>query len=154
MSRNISGNIGLLIRFIMLKNLAKSCGDNVSIHEGVFLKSIKTISFGNNISIHSMCYIDGSGVLDIGNDVSIAHATTIMTTSHTWEDQNTPIKYNPAPKKSVLIKDDVWIASGCRILSGITINSRSIVAAGAVVNKNVPSNCIVGGIPAKVIKQV
>ena len=53
-----------------------------------------------------------------------------------------------------VIIDDVWVGCGCRILSGVTIGSRSIVAAGAVVNKNIPSRVMVGGVPAKVLKEI
>ncbi|ULC58278.1 acyltransferase [Flaviramulus sp. BrNp1-15] len=152
--RNTSGNIGLLIRYVIFKNLSKSCGDNVSIHPGVFLKGLSRISIGNNVSIHSMCYIDGTGGLKIGNDVSIAHASTIMTTSHTYQDISIPIKYNKATQAPVTIENDVWIGCGCRILSGVIINSRSIIAAGAVVNKNVEPNTISGGVPAKILKSI
>ena len=152
--RNTNGNIGLLIRYIILKNLAKSCGDNVSIQPGVFLFNLKNISFGNNVSIHPMCYIDGYGGISIGNDVSIAHSTSILTKNHDWEDMTTAIKYNEEKVIPVTIHDDVWIACGVRILAGVTINTRSVVAAGAVVNKNIDANTIVGGIPAKEIKKI
>ncbi|MFV0541605.1 MAG: acyltransferase [Aestuariibaculum sp.] len=148
------GNIGLLIRYVIFKNLSAYCGNNVSIHQGVFLKHIGNISIGNNVSIHSMCYIDGFGGLTIGNDVSIAHASTIMTTNHTWEDKNIPIKYNEATKGSVTIKDDVWVGCGCRILAGVTIETRCAVAAGAVVNKTISPNTLVGGVPAKPLKEI
>ncbi|GAA3607145.1 acyltransferase [Flavivirga amylovorans] len=153
-SRNISGRIGMLIRFVIFKNLSLSCGDNVSIHEGVFLKGLNTMEIGTNVSIHSMCYIDGTGGLKIGDNISIAHSSTIMTTGHTYDDISIPIKYNNATMDSVLLEDDIWIGAGCRILSGVTIGTRSIVAAGAVVNKVVESNSIVGGIPAKIIKKI
>lgn len=153
-TRNISGNLGLLFRYVLLKNLCKKCGDNIAIYEGVYLKSIKNITIGSNVSIHSMCYIDATGGLSIGNDVSIAHASTIMTTSHTWDNPQLPIKYNQAKSSAVFIENDVWIASGCRVLAGVTINSKTIVAAGAVVTKNIPANTIVGGVPAKIIKSI
>ncbi|WP_303317688.1 acyltransferase [Flavivirga abyssicola] len=138
----------------MFKNLSLSCGDNVSIHEGVFLKGLNTMEIGTNVSIHSMCYIDGTGGLKIGDNVSIAHSSTIMTTGHTYDDISIPIKYNNATMDPVLLEDDIWIGAGCRILSGVTIGTRSIIAAGAVVNKVVESNSIVGGIPAKIIKKI
>jgi len=152
--RNISGKKGLLIRYILFKNLSKTCGDNISIAEGVFLFNINKMSFGSNISIHPMCYIDALGELIIGNDVSIAHNTSILTTNHTWHDNSRPIKYNKVTKEKVFIEDNVWIGAGCRILSGVNIQSRSVIAAGAVVTNDVKANTIVGGIPAKVIKSI
>lgn len=152
--RNLPGNLGLLFRYIILKNLSNHCGKNVAIYEGVFLKSIEDITIGSNVSLHSMCYVDATGGLIIGDDVSIAHASTIMTTSHTWEDKTKPIKYNRTKCMPVHINNDVWIGAGSRILAGVTLGSRVVVAAGAVVNKNVNSNTVVGGVPAKLLKSI
>ena len=140
------------IRFIILKALIRDCGDNIRIGTNVQLLGWEKLEIGNNVSIHSNCYIDASGGLAIGNDVSIAHNSTILTTNHGWENESLPIKYNEVSYSPVQLKDDIWIGCGCRILAGTIINTRSIVAAGAVVNKDVQSRTIVGGIPAKVIK--
>ncbi len=139
---------------MLVKNLFLSCGNNVSISQGVFLRGIGNISIGENVSIHPMCYIDGTGGLKIGDNVSIAHASSILTTNHAWDDMDIPIKYNKITYGVVTIESDVWIGCGCRILAGINIASRSIVAAGAVVDKNVEPNVIVGGVPARVIKRM
>lgn len=152
--RNTNGVFGLLTRYILVKNLAQSCGDNVSIQPNVFLFNLHTISFGNNISIHPMCYIDGAGKISIGNDVSIAHNSSILSTNHTWKEIDVPIKYNPETFQEVIIQDDVWIGCGCRILAGVIIESRTIIAAGAVVNKKIESKSIYAGIPAKLIKKI
>lgn len=153
-SRNISGKIGIGIRYILIKTLAKSCGRNVSIKQYVFLENIQNISFGNNVSIHPFCYMEGAGGIEIGNDVSLAHATSVLSVNHTWSERNNPIKYNPIEYAPVKIFDDVWIGCGCRILAGVTIHSRAIIAAGAVVTKDVESDTLVGGIPAKYIKKI
>jgi acetyltransferase-like isoleucine patch superfamily enzyme len=152
--RNFPGKLGLLIRYILLRNLSKDCGENVSVHPNVFLLNVDKISFGNNVSIHPMCYIDGAGGIFIGNDVSVAHSTTILSTNHTWININIPIKYNEKTFASVFIGDDVWIGCGCRILAGVKIASRAVLAAGAVLNKDVYSNTLVGGVPAKEIKKI
>ncbi|MGO1751705.1 MAG: acyltransferase [Psychroflexus sp.] len=152
--RNTNNNLGLLIRYVLVKVIAKSCGDNVSIQPGVYLFNIDKISLGNNISIHPMCYIDGAGSIEIGNDVSIAHNTSILSANHNWEDYDLPIKYNKQTSDRVVINDDVWIGCGVRIMAGISIGSRSVVAAGAVVSKNVNPNSLMGGVPAKKIKDI
>lgn len=152
--RNKNGKSGLLIRYILLRNLAKTCGDNVSVQPNVFLFNIHLISFGNNISIHPMCYIDGAGEIEIGNDVSIAHSSSILSTNHTWNEVTVPIKYNKETYNKVKIDNDVWIGCGCRILAGVTVNKRSVIAAGAVVTADVESNSVYGGIPAKLIKKI
>jgi acetyltransferase-like isoleucine patch superfamily enzyme len=152
--QNLIGKLGLLVRYILLRNLSKKCGENVSIHPNVFLFNIDQISFGNNVSIHPMCYIDGAGQISIGNDVSIAHNTSVLSTNHTWENKEIAIKYNKEIFSSVAIKDDVWIGCGCKILAGVTIGRHCVVAAGAVLNKDVYSNTVVGGVPAKELKRI
>ena len=152
--RNTNGKIGLLVRYILVKNIAKQCGDNVSIHPGVFLFNLQNICFGNNISIHPMCYIDGSGGIIIDDNVSIAHSSSIISSNHTWNDDSIPIKYNKELHKKVVIHEDVWIGCGCRVLAGVTVSKRVIIAAGAVVNKNLEQKAIYGGVPAKLIKKI
>lgn len=141
-------------RYILLKSLIKSCGDNIRIGSNVRILGWEKLKMGSNISIHDNCYIDAEGNLEIEDNVSIAHATSILTTEHQWQDTSTPIKYNPLLYKKAIIKKDVWIGCGCRILSGITINERSIVAAGAVVNRDIEGNSLYAGVPAKLIKRI
>lgn len=152
--RNVGGFVGLGIRYVCFKNLARNCGDNVSIFPYCVLCNIENMSFGSNISIHSFCYLEGKGGVNIGDNVSIANHTSIISTTHTWNDYNIPIKYNPILNAAITISNDVWIACGVRIIGPCTIAERSIIAAGAVVKGEVLSNCIVGGIPAKKIKEI
>ena len=56
--------------------------------------------------------------------------------------------------KPVTIGNDVWIGANCTILPGVNIGNNVVIAAGAVVTKDVPDNCVVGGVPAKVIKEI
>ncbi|NDV60294.1 acyltransferase [Bacteroides sp. 519] len=153
-SANFDSKLGALIRFILCSVLAKDCGTNVYIAPRVFIYHIENLSIGSNVSIHPMCYLDAEGDIRIGNNVSIAHSTSILSSNHTWDDQDLPIKYNPMKQEKVLIEDDVWIGCGVRVLSGVNIGSRSIIAAGAIVTKNTPSNVIVAGSPAKKIKDI
>ena len=86
--------------------------------------------------------------------MSIAHGTSLISANHTWEDSTIPIKYNKMEEKEIVIADDVWIGAKVTILAGVTIESRCVVAAGAVVTKNVKEHTVVGGVPAKVIKEI
>lgn len=147
-----NGKIGVLIRYIFLKSLAKSVGDNVMIAPGVYLFNIENISIGSNVSIHPMCYIEAKGEIEIGNDVSIAHGVTIMSETHVFEKVHTPIKDQGMHYAKTIIESDVWIGSKATILSGKHIGKSAIIGAGAVVTKDVEKLCIVGGVPAKVIK--
>ena len=131
--RGIGGKVGIVIRYILVKNLAKKCGDNVVIKENVYISNIEKLELGDNISIHPMCYFECSGGLMIGNNVSIAHSSSILTSTHTYSDFNLPIKYNEILKKTVVIHDDVWIGCGVRILCGVHIDTRCIIGANSLV---------------------
>lgn len=146
--------MSLLFRYLYVNKYSQKCGENIFIGKYVTIKNIQSLTLGNNISIHAYCYIDAYGTIEIDDNVSIANHTTLVSFEHTWNDPEKPIKYNHVDSKKINILSDVWIGSGCRVLSGVTISSRSIVAAGAVVNKNIPSSVIVGGIPFKVIKEI
>lgn len=121
---------------------------------GVEVKEWQNLRLGSNVSIHKDCYIDASGGLVIGSDVSIAHGSSILTFEHSWDDELIPIRSNPIRFSAVIIEDDVWIGCGCRILAGVTIRSRVVVAAGAVVTSEVASRSLVGGVPHKFIKRI
>ena len=150
--RNTSGMIGVLLRYIFVKNIAKKTGNNLAIHPGVYLFNLQNVEFGNNVSIHPMCYLEGLGGITIGDDVSIAHSATLISTNHSWDNKDLPIKYNPAVLNAIEIENDVWIGCAARILAGVKIRKRSVVAAGAVVNKSFEPFSLIGGVPAKLIK--
>lgn len=153
LTRRYDNYFFMFIRFICLKNCAKSCGNNVAVFSNVYLYRIHNLEIGDNVSIHPMCYIDASGGIKIGRDVSIAHSTSIMSEEHIFSDLKVNIKDQGCEFKSTLIRDNVWIGAGCRILAGSNIESGSIIAAGAVVKGNISENTIAGGIPAKFIKE-
>jgi len=148
------GFFGVGLRYIIALRLCKKIGDNVYFGRGVEIKNWENIFMGNNVSIHKDCYIDAVGGLVIGDDVSIAHCSTILTFNHGWSDKNLPIRSNPCSFSKVVIEDDVWIGCGCRILSGVTIETRSVIAAGSVVTSHVDSFSIFAGVPAKKIKSI
>lgn len=148
------GVAGVSVRYCLLKSLAKGCGANVYVGPYVELRCGERLVVGANVSIHRGCLIDATGGVAIGDDVSIAHASTVLSTEHTWDDASTPIKYNPVRLAAVRIENDVWIGCGCRILAGVTIRTRSVVAAGAVVAGDVEGGVVVAGVPARVVKSI
>ena len=151
---NCSGVISIGVRYAIVKGKALNCGNNVSIHPGVTIRSLKNMSFGNNVSIQPGCFIDATGGVIIGNDVSIAQGSSIFSFDHTWLDPDLPIKDNPLAFETVTIGNDVWMGCKTTVLAGVNIPGRNVVAAGAVVTKDMPPNCIVAGIPAKPIKNI
>lgn len=110
------------------------------------------IKIGENCSINPYTVLYGHGNLTIGNNVLIAGHVLIIPANHIFDDLSVPINQQGETRKGIVIEDNVWIGSGCRILDGVVISSGAIIAAGAVVNRDVPSNTIVGGVPARIIK--
>ena len=110
----------------------------------------KNIHIGHNVFINAGCKFQDQGGIFIDDDVLIGHGVVLATLDH---DIN-PYKrqqLHPAPIK---IGKRVWIGSNATVTKGVTIGDNSIVAAGAVVNKDVPSNVIVGGVPARIISDI
>lgn len=152
---NISDSkISLLFRYLYLRKYAGNIGENIYIGKYTILKNIEKLNIGDNVSIHSFCYLDSAGGISIGNNVSIANTTSIISFDHTWDNNEIPIKYNEVKMKEIKIMDDVWIGNGVRILGGVTINSRCVIAAGAVVNSDTAKSSIFGGVPARLLKKI
>lgn len=149
------GAWALAIRYAVSKSiLAGRCGERVAVYNNVELRNAQNITLGNSVSLHPFCYIDGYGGVRLGNNVSVAHGSSIISFEHTWSDSTLPIKYNPSVGGEIIIEDDVWVGCGVRILSSSYIESRVVVAAGAVVRGRLESGWIYGGVPAKKLKRL
>ena len=109
-----------------------------------------TIGDYTRIGIH--CTVIGP--VCIGNNVNLAQGITVTALNHNFKDATRRIDEQGISTKPVVISDDVWIGANAVILPGVTIGRHVVVAAGAVVTKDVPDNCVVGGVPTKVIKQL
>jgi acetyltransferase-like isoleucine patch superfamily enzyme len=135
----------------MVARLAKRCGKNVAVFEGVYLRNIETMEIGDNVSIHEMCYIEAKGGLKIGSDVSIAHGSSLLTTEHGYECGGIT-RDAAVVERAVEIMNDVWIGCGVRVLAGCTVGEGAVVGAGAVVTRDIPDRTIAVGIPAKPLR--
>lgn len=93
------------------------------------------------------------GPVKIGNDVILAQNIVISGLNHGYQDIHVPIKDQPVTMGLVTVEDEAWIGANATIVSGVTVGKHSVVAAGSVVTKNVPPFSIVGGNPAKILKQ-
>ena len=94
------------------------------------------------------------GPVSIGNHVNLAQGITVTALNHNFSDAGKRIDTQGVSTAPVVIEDDVWIGANAVILPGVTIGQHSVVAAGAVVTKEVPPHSLVAGIPAKIIKQI
>lgn len=109
------------------------------------------LSIGDRSNIGNFGYIGCSGGIRIGSNVLMSPRVSLFAENHIHKRLDIPIKDQGVIRKSISIEDDCWLASHCVVLSGVTIGKGAIVAAGAVVNKDVPSYSIAAGIPAEII---
>lgn len=114
--------------------------------------AVGDIVIGDHTRIGIHCTIIGP--VCIGNHVNLAQGITVTALNHNFANTNKRIDEQGISTQPVVIGDDVWIGANAVILPGVTVGSHSVVAAGAVVTKDVPENCVVGGVPAKIIKQL
>jgi acetyltransferase-like isoleucine patch superfamily enzyme len=129
-------------------------GNNTEILDGVILMSYfdGELKIGESCSINPYTIIYAVGDTEIGNNVLIAGHCMIIPNNHVFSRRDIPIQSQGNNYKGIKIESDVWIGHGCTILDGVTVGMGSIIAAGSVVNRDVPPYTIYGGIPAKYIK--
>lgn len=110
----------------------------------------KNIQVGKNVFINACCHFQDHGGVTIGDDCQIGHNVVFATLNHGLAPDDRKTTY-PAP---IVLGKNVWIGSNATILQGVTIGDNAIVAAGAVVTKDVEANTVVGGVPAKFIRNI
>ncbi len=108
------------------------------------------ITAGENCSFNSYCVVHG--LVKMGNNVRIAPGAKIFGENHTFSDLTKPICHQPNSQKGITIGNDVWIGANSVICDGVTIGDGVVIGAGAVVTKNVKAYSVVGGNPARVLK--
>lgn len=94
------------------------------------------------------------GPVTIGNHVNLAQGITVTALNHNFDNVELRIDEQGVSTNPVTIADDVWIGANAVVLPGVSIGSHSVVAAGAVVTKDVPAHSLVAGVPAKIIRKL
>ena len=157
----------------LLAPLYQQRGRGSKIYQSVRLDTppYRRLSLGKQSVIESYCCINNAvgdviigehtrigihctviGPVTIGSHVNLAQGITVTALNHNYEDKTQPIDMQGVSTNPIVIGDDVWIGANATILPGVTIGHHVVVAAGAVVTKDVPDNTLVGGVPAKPIK--
>jgi acetyltransferase-like isoleucine patch superfamily enzyme len=150
-SQYIMNNIVSHLPWWWLRNLyyrlfGVKIGKNSVINMSQYINMPNRITIGEGSHINRGCFIDGRAGCYIGNSVSISYNVSLVTGGHDLMSNDFAGIYKP-----IVIKDYVWIGINATILQGVTIGKGAVVAAGAVVTKDIPDFAIVGGIPAKII---
>lgn len=136
------------IRTLFSELIGKPVDQSFGLFPPFYTDCGKNITVGKNVFINSGCHFQDQGGITIGNGVLIGHNVVLATLNHDFSPKKRSTLH-PAP---VVIGENVWIGSNATVVPGVTIGNGSIIAAGAVVTKNVPENVVVGGVPAKIIK--
>ncbi len=110
----------------------------------------KNIRIGKNVFINTGCHFQDQGGITIGDNTMIGHNVVLTTLNHDFSAERRRDMY-PAP---IVIERDVWICASVTITPGVRIGEGAIIAAGAVVTKDVPARVIAGGVPARVIRYI
>jgi acetyltransferase-like isoleucine patch superfamily enzyme len=110
------------------------------------------IAIGNNVGIGEFAYLGGAGGLDIGDDCIVGQYFSCHPENHCFNDPTQLIRLQGTTRQGIRIGRNCWIGSKVTILDGVTIGENCVIAAGAVVTKNMPPNSVIGGVPARVIK--
>ena len=143
---NMTNALDIDKKYLLKKKMFASCGDDTEIMSPFFSSwGGKNISIGNNCYINFNVTMIDDGKIEIGNNVLIGPNVTISTVNH-------PLAYEERIKnkiyvKNVIIEDNVWIGANCVILPGVKIEKNSVIGAGSVVTKNIPSNVLAVGNP-------
>ncbi|MFO7661694.1 MAG: DapH/DapD/GlmU-related protein [Chloroflexota bacterium] len=112
------------------------------------------ITIGRDSLIGEYTVIRGQGGVTIGDRVYTSPFTQIIAVNHVFSDPNRPFIEQGITAEGIKIEDDVWLGSGAIVTDGVHIGRGAVVAAGAVVTKNVPAHTVVGGVPARILKEI
>ncbi|MCC8156489.1 MAG: sugar O-acetyltransferase [Oscillospiraceae bacterium] len=138
------------IREIMRRLTGRQIDDSFRLFPPFYTDFGKNIHIGKDVFINSGCHFQDQGGIEIGDGALIGHNVVLATVNHDLNPaQNRKLHYAP-----IQIDAHVWIGSNATVLSGVTIGAWSVVAAGAVVTRDVPPYTVVGGVPAKIIRQI
>jgi len=139
------------IQQFYVSKVIKQCGSHFRIYGSFYLQKPQKLIVGNNVTINDGVYINARGGITVGNDVSFSAGCKIVSTGL----DVTKDKLNQSHiDKPIFIGNNVQIGTGAIILMGITIGDDVIIGAGSVVTKDIESNCIVVGNPAKILKKL
>lgn len=110
----------------------------------------KNTTIGKNVFINACCHFQDQGGITLGDGCLIGHNVVFATLNHGFAPADRASLY-PA---SIVLGKNVWVGSNSTLLQGIRIGDNAVIGAGSVVTKDVPANTIVGGVPARILRQI
>ncbi len=146
--------LALPLRRMLAKRIFRSCADDVIFHHNVLFSRGANISIGEGSLINRYVMLDDREDIDIGSYVMVAAGVTIETHTHPFDDFSVPIAVGGRSGKPVSIGSNTVLGYNTVVMAGVSIGYRCIVGANSVVTNDVDEYTVVGGVPAKPIKQL
>jgi acetyltransferase-like isoleucine patch superfamily enzyme len=147
----IPGEIGNAVRAQYFRATCLHVGKGCLLRYNVRVFNKKQLRLGDHVSVNNSVQMNAGGGITIGNNTIIAPGVKIWSVNHAYESVDRPMRDQGFVFGAVSIGEDVWLATNSVILPGVTVHDGAIVAAGAVVTKDVPQYAIVAGVPARMI---
>ncbi|QEP42340.1 hypothetical protein D5085_03825 [Ectothiorhodospiraceae bacterium BW-2] len=136
----------------LLSASGSTVGRGVKFGRNLWIDDYSKLIIGDYVFFNYGCMILSGGGVYLGNNVLLGPGVTILSANHDTE-LGCVMRTSAPIYGLVTIEADAWLAARCTILPGVTIGKGAVIAAGAVVTKDVPANTIFGGVPAKFIKK-
>lgn len=127
-------------------------GKNPKIWRDVWIDEYRQLVIGDNVSIGKSVMLLAIGGISIGDNVMIGHGAQIISAGHRIPEGDSPMRFSGLEAAPIHIESNSWIGAGAIILPGVRIGQGAVVAAGAVVSRDVEALTIVGGVPAKLLR--
>ena len=137
-------------RALMSELIGKPVPESFGLFPPIHSEYGKNITIGENVFINANCSFQDHAGIDIGDGTLIGHGVVMATLNHDLS----PSNRGSLTGGSIVVGKNVWVGANATILAGVKIGDGAVIAAGAVVNKDVAKNTVVGGVPAKVIKEI
>lgn len=138
------------IRELMQRLTSKEIDESFRMFPPFYTDCGKNIEIGKNVFINSSCHFQDQGGIVIGDGTFIGHNVVLATLNHSEIPEDRGSLY----PKPIIVGKNVWIGANVTIVSGVKIGDNSIIGAGSVVTKDIESNIVVGGVPAKKIRDI
>lgn len=138
------------VRNLLSRLFGKTVDESFRVFPPFYTDFGKNITVGKNVFINACCHFQDHGGVSLGDGCQIGHNVVFATLNHGLAPEDRQTTY-PAP---ITLGKNVWVGSNSTILQGVIIGDNAVIAAGAVVTKDVPENTIVGGVPARIIRKI
>jgi acetyltransferase-like isoleucine patch superfamily enzyme len=147
-------DFAIKVRRILAAKVLKRIGDGVIFHHDVYILSGRNTELGSGVFVNRGATIDDRGPITVGDHTMIAAGAILTTHGHILDDFTKPMPFGGRTMAPIVIGSNTVIGYNAVVMPGVTIGDRVVVSANAVVTKDIPDRWVVGGLPAKKIKEL